>query len=64
MGTKEQLNQAAERGYRAYAALKTYLENPNNPPNGPKMSKLLDEVFAAKDDLTRLEQLAREDRNH
>ena len=42
---------ANERFRQAVAALQAYCENRKNPLDGPKMSELVDKMFAARDAL-------------
>ncbi len=42
-----------ERWHRAIEALRHYCESPDNPQSGPEFSKLVDEMYAALDDLQR-----------
>ncbi len=43
-----------ERFREAVGALHRYCENPKNPMSGPEFSRLVDDMFVAKDALLRL----------
>lgn len=45
------MDKKEERFRNAEAALHDYMENPDNPLDGAEFVKLVDEMFAAKDDL-------------
>lgn len=40
-----------KRLFNAIDTLQRYSENPKNPLSGPEFSRLVNDVFAAKDDL-------------